>query len=261
MTKVLFILSAIIMAISCYFAQLNGKNFAAAREEKAAIHRKIKTELGVLTEAVDQVNQAITSVKGVQGQVDIEGEKLKSTKLKVAQLDGDTKRTTDEFAKKKGELEKLNLDLASLPQGMKPESLTESLNAIRKETAELQTQGEQKAKEAELEGKNVEDARKVLQELVAKVETRKKAFARNSLTARIVAVNADWGFVILDAGEKQGITPDTKLLVTRGTQTIGKLSILSVQGSQTVANVVTETLAHGVSPAPGDSVILENLYQ
>ncbi len=261
MTKVLFILSAIIMAISCYFAQLNGKAFANAREEKAAVHRKIKTELGVLTEAVDKVTQAITSVNGVQKEVDIEGEKLKGANLKIAQVDGDAKRTADEYADKKAQLEKLNLSLAQLPKGMKPESLTESLNTIKKETAELQTQSEQKAKEAEAESKNVEDASKVRDDLIAKVEARKKAFERNSLTARIVAVNSDWGFVVLDAGVKQGITPDTKLIVTRGTQTIGKLSILSVQGGQTVANVLADTLAVGVTPAPGDRVILENLYQ
>ena len=261
MTKVLFILSSIAMAFAIFFAHQNGRAFSDARLAKAAVHRKIKIELGNLTEAVDKVTTAINSVKTAQGEVDIEGEKLKQTNLKIAQIDGESKRTTAEFTDKTKKLEALKTELALLPPGVKVESLTEDMNTIRKENAELQTQAEQKGKEAEAESKNVDDAKKILQDLVAKVEARKKSFERNSLTARIVAVNADWGFVVIDAGEKQGITPDTKLLVTRGTQQIGKLSILSVQGAQTVANVLHDTLAPGLSPAPGDRVILENLYQ
>jgi cell shape-determining protein MreC len=261
MTKVLFILSAIAMAFAAFFAHQNGRAFADARLAKAAVHRKIKTELGNLTEAIDKVTTAINSVKTAQGEVDVEGEKLKQTNLKVAQIEGESKRTMEEYQAKTKKLEALKTELALLPPGVKVESLTEDMNTIRKENAELQTQAEQKGKEADVESKNVEDARKSLQEIVARVEARKKAFERNSLTARIVAVNSDWGFVVIDAGEKQGITPDTKFLVTRGTQTVGKLSILSVQGQKTVANVIADTLAPGLTPAPGDRVILENLYQ
>ncbi|MCA1964148.1 MAG: hypothetical protein LDL31_09420, partial [Prosthecobacter sp.] len=62
-------------------------------------------------------------------------------------------------------------------------------------------------------------------------------------------------------GQNRGITEATKLLVTRGNQTIGKLSIVSVEKERTVANIQFETLANGMSIAPGDRVILENLTQ
>jgi hypothetical protein len=81
------------------------------------------------------------------------------------------------------------------------------------------------------------------------------------MTGKVVAVNSEWGFVVLDVGQKEGITPDTKLLVIRGTSTVGKLSIIDVQGNRTVANILGDTLAQGMSPSPGDRVILENLYQ
>ncbi len=74
-------------------------------------------------------------------------------------------------------------------------------------------------------------------------------------------MNNDWGFVIVNAGQSRGITEATKLLVTRGSQTVGKLSIVSIQGNRTVANILPDTLAEGMTIAPGDRVILENLYQ
>ena len=97
--------------------------------------------------------------------------------------------------------------------------------------------------------------------MVKKIEDRKKSFDRNSLVARVVAVNDAWGFVVIDAGQSSGINEATKLLVTRGNQTVGKLSIVSVQGNRTVANILPETVASGLNVSPGDRVILENLYQ
>jgi hypothetical protein len=94
-----------------------------------------------------------------------------------------------------------------------------------------------------------------------KIESRKKLFDRNSMTATIVAVNNDWGFVVIDGGEDKGITADTKLLVTRGQETIGRLSIVGVDGNKTVANIDQKSIRPGVAVAPGDRVILETLYQ
>jgi Flp pilus assembly protein CpaB len=66
---------------------------------------------------------------------------------------------------------------------------------------------------------------------------------------------------VVDAGQSRGISEATKLLVIRGSQTVGKLSIVAIQGERTVANIIPDTLAAGMSIAPGDRVILEKLYQ
>mgnify|MGYP003386734958 FL=1 len=84
-------------------------------------------------------------------------------------------------------------------------------------------------------------------------------FERNSLQARVVAVNPDWGFVVIDAGKSSGIEQDTKLLITRDRQTVGKVSVISVEGNRTVAGIVPDAIYGGSKIAPGDRVILENL--
>jgi soluble cytochrome b562 len=162
---------------------------------------------------------------------------------------------------KSGKMAELNSKLNSLPAGFNPKTIAEDLNKIKQEIVELQTQAEAKKQEVAAEDKKVDEVKKGLDEIVTRIVSRKKSFDRNSLTARVVAVNNDWGFVVIDAGEKEGITPDTKLLIIRGTATVGKLSILSVDGGRTVANILGDTLAPGMAPAPGDKVILENLFQ
>ena len=86
-------------------------------------------------------------------------------------------------------------------------------------------------------------------------------FAGNSLTSRVLAVNQDWGFVVIDAGKSTGLTQDTKLIVTRGSLTVGKISVMNVEDTRSMATIVPDAVINGMTIMPGDRVILENLLQ
>jgi myosin heavy subunit len=261
MIKVLFILSAVLMAVASFFAYQNGRSLASTREAKAALHRKIKAEQGVVNALVDQINQTIADVARVQGELDVESEKLKAQKLKIAQAEGETKRVQGDLDSNNSKLAELRVQLEKLPPDVKPETLQEDLNRIKQGIAELKAKSEAKQQEVDAENAKVVAVQRAVDNLARKKEERQKAFARNSMSATVVAVNEDWGFVVVNAGEPEGISESTKLIVTRGTQTIGKISILSVSGGRTVANILADTITPGYSIAPGDKVILENLYQ
>lgn len=261
MIKVLFILSAVLMAVAAFFAYQNGRTFAATREQKAAIHKNIKTEQGVVNGIVDAINQTVADVARVQGELDAESERLKAQKLKIAQADGETKRTQGDLDSNNTKLAELRKQLEKLPPDVKPESLQEDLNRIKQGIAELKAKSETKQQEVDAETAKVVAVQRSVDNLARKKEDRQKAFERNSMSATVVAVNDDWGFVVVNAGEPEGISESTKLIVTRGTQTIGKINILSVSGNRTIANILTDTITPGYSIAPGDKVILENLYQ
>lgn len=261
MTKVLFILSFIVMLVASFFAYQNNRAFADVRNAKAATHRSIKTELNAYNQIVADVAKTGGEVKKVQEAADAESERLKAHTVKISQLDNEMKRTLEDTDAKKKKFEDLKAELAKLPADVKPETLAEDLNKLRQSIGELKAQVEAKKKEVDGEQTKIAAAEKDRAEIVRKIEERKKAFDRNSLTARIVAVNNDWGFVVIDAGKSIGITEETKLLVTRGTKTVGKLNIISVEGNRTVANILGDSLVAGMTPAPGDRVILENLMQ
>ena len=261
MTKVLFILSAVLIIVSTFFAHQNGREFAKVRTDVAALNVQVQSALKDANAVVADVDKVGGEINKVKQELEIESEKVKSQKLKIAQADNDTKLVTDKLdaANKKGN--DLRTRLEKLPKDMKPETMVEQINGMKKSTAEYQAQAESKKKEVEAEQAKIVDSRRVLDEIVKKIEDRKKSFDRNSLNARIVAVNSDWGFVVVNAGKTFGITEAAKLLVIRGTQTVGKLSIVSVEGERTVANIIPESISKGINIAPGDQVILENLYQ
>ncbi len=261
MTKVLLILSALVMGASGFLAYQNGRKFKSVREDHFKLNTQLRTEKGALDSAIELVTKANGEIATLQKDIDTEGEKLKQNKLKIASLEADLKRVLDETKAKADRMAELEAKLRELPPGYNPQTLPEQINKLKQEIAEVQAQTEKKKEEVAAAEKKVADAHKALDDILAKIEARKKAFERNSMSGRVVAVNTDWGFVVLDVGAKEGISPDTKLIVIRGTQTVGKVNIIDVSGTRTVASILGETLAPGMSPAPGDRVILENLTQ
>ena len=81
----------------------------------------------------------------------------------------------------------------------------------------------------------------------------------NTFQASVTAVDNRWDFVIIGAGEKSGLTPETKLLVVRGGKLIGKLSIHQLEANRAVADIDPGSVKVGSSLRPGDQVILEKV--
>lgn len=261
MTKVLFILSAVVILVASFFAYQNGREFAAVRTNIAGINASIVNEKKTEKTVVGQVNQLVADIGRTQGELDVEGEKLKAQKNKLAQAESETMRVDEEFnakVKKQQELTKL---LADLPKDVKPETIAEDIARMKKEKLEYEAQAEQKKKDVAAEQEKVAGVQKRLDDVVRKIEERRKNFERNSLTSRVIAVNYDWGFVVIDAGKAAGLTQDTKLIVTRGAQTVGKVSVMSVENNATMASIVPDVVVTGQIIMPGDRVILENLVQ
>ncbi len=261
MTKVLFILSAVVILVASFFAYQNGREFAAVRLSVAGINTNIKTEQAADKIVVGQVNQFVADIGRVQGELDVEAEKLKAQKNKLAQAESETTRTQEELDAKVKKQQELAVKLDKLPKDMKPETIAEDIARMRKEKLEFEAQAEAKKKETTAEEGKIAGVQKRLEDVVRKIEERRKNFDRNSLTARILAVNHDWGFVVIDAGKSTGLTQDTKLIVTRGALTVGKISVMSVEGSRAMAAIVPDAVINGLTIMPGDRVILENLVQ
>lgn len=261
MTKVLFILSAVVILVSCFFAYQNGREFVTVRNAVADNASKINTEVA----AVKKLNTSISVLRGdiarIQGEMDVEAEKLKQHRNKLAQAEADVTRTQQEFDAKDAKQKQLAEELKLLPKDVKLETLSEDINRLKKEKLEFEAQAEAKKKEVTAEEEKVAGIQKRLDDVVHKIEERRKNFERNSLVARVLAVNHEWGFVVIDAGKSTGLTEETKLIVTRGGQVVGKISVMNADNGRSMAAIVPDTVTSGEVIMPGDRVILENLVQ
>ncbi len=71
----------------------------------------------------------------------------------------------------------------------------------------------------------------------------------------VLAVNQAYNFVVLNLGGRQGVEPNSEMLVLRGGAFIGKIRISSVEPATAIGDIITSSLARGVQVQPGDIVV------
>jgi len=74
-----------------------------------------------------------------------------------------------------------------------------------------------------------------------------------SLSGKIVAVNPTWNFVILDLGKNDQMVEGLSMVVYRGEKMIGKVKVVTVDATTSVADLLPGTPAQAIEV--GDQVI------
>ena len=78
---------------------------------------------------------------------------------------------------------------------------------------------------------------------------------RAGVHGTVLAYNQAYNFVVLNLGARNGVEPNSEMLVLRDGTLIGKIRVSSVEPATAIADIMTNSLARGVQVQPGDSVI------
>jgi cell shape-determining protein MreC len=84
---------------------------------------------------------------------------------------------------------------------------------------------------------------------------RPPAGGNPGIRGTVLAVNRAYNFVVLNLGGRQGVEPNSEMLVLRGGSFIGRIRISSVEPATAIGDIITSSLARGVQVQPGDTVI------
>ena len=84
---------------------------------------------------------------------------------------------------------------------------------------------------------------------------REPAPRRTGVRGTVLAVNQAYNFVVLNLGARQGVEPNSEMLVLREGTLIGKIRISTVEPATAIGDMITSSLARGVQAQPGDTVI------
>lgn len=193
------------------------------RNQAAAAVETVKQELKIVERSLADVMAQLKSIEIEQKEIDLA--------IRKQFPDGNIKTADD-----------LKMTLTMLK-----DTLTDKQNEKADKTAQM---------EAAKQAQQVQIAR-VEDEEEYQVERAQK-LSLNSLVATVVAVNREWGFVMVNAGRAHGVEPDSSLLVKRGNLRVGRLRIVSLEDMMTVADVVDENGVSGITVKPGDKVIFES---
>jgi len=209
-------------------------------------------------------------------------EKLKTTEDELVQSKADLEKSKETLRTTEAELTKAKEDLTAATAEL--EQSKTKLADLQKKVDEMTTAPGQdpkemiaamQAKSVELEGKvktlenekaeltttveTLSAQRKDLDSRIASQGTVIDRYQKNIMAkgtrGRVLAVNTGWGFCVLSIGDRQGAAANKVMVVVRGGQSIGRVKIINVESSQSVADIIPSSFVRGTYVQPGDEVI------
>lgn len=224
---------------------------------------------GRITETQNELNQAISDrdlaredLAKAQDDRDQVSARLSETQQQIKRQEAQIANLQQELEKTR--IEKEEIDLAvrrAFPPGSQIQNaaqLQEAMQALKDQLTEDQSRlTDLNAEMQQVQGEMAQAEQKVRELETYQIE-RAKEIALNGLEATVIAVNRNYGFVMVNAGQNLGVKPDSSLLVKRGQDRIARLQIREIEPNVLVADVVAGSLAHGSRVLPGDKVIFEN---
>jgi hypothetical protein len=183
----------------------------------------------------------------------------------LSNLEQSLKRQEATIAKSKEKLEQIAIQQKEIDLVVaKLDGITSVEELIAKEKGLNDTLAEKTAAREEEETKLVASTKmKVnvetqVRDLEKKQIERAKMIALNGLEATVVAVNQNWGFVMVNAGMSLGVSGSSSMLVKRGEELVARLRIVTLAPDMVVCDVVPDSIAKGARVMPGDKVVFEN---
>ena len=254
MSKIFGTLTAVLLAVSGF---VHWKNIEAKKVEDKVYSKSQDLERSTTTELIFQTKrlndaddgrkQNLASASKVEGKLETVTLDLEKAKANVVALEAEFKTKEKEIANADDVLKDLPDPNELVPKVKRMRSqLTVATDAIATEDAKL-------ANLAELD-KNGKARLKGTRELI-KLQSSGKSFP--TMKTRISSIYRNWGFVILAAGDRHGVVPNSILDVVRGGEVIAKLKVTAVEAGRASADIVLDSVSAGTSLRAGDAVVAE----
>jgi len=189
--------------------------------------------------------------------------KATAAEAKAASVEADLTKAQNEKAEIEAKLQASDAQVADLqkriadatvggapgsPEGISPNEMKAQLDDTKKQ---LEAAEQEKAVLAD----KVKEAQDRVSAIEAEKKRRESGINPPGVHGTILAVNQAYNFVVLSMGDRQGVVPNSEMLVMRGGALIGKIRISSVEPTTSIGDIITNSLARGVQVQPGDMVI------
>ena len=256
MAKILLSLSVLFLTLSAVFGVLNtgkARSLREAAQKNEAARQQAERTQGTKEKEIQAREAAIAAATA----------KNAETESKVANAEADLVKSQSEKSELQAKVQESQTQIAELQKridegGGAKELMPDALPMPG--AGDLQTQLEETRKQldsAEREKVLLADrVRTVERGASAREEVKRQTVARRpSLRGTILAVNQAYNFVVLNLGGRQGVEPNSELLVVRDGTPIGRIRVSSVEPATAIGDIITNSLARGVQVQPGDIVI------
>jgi len=252
--RTLISISVVFLVVAAVFGVLNTTKVKTLRSSAAG---------AIATRDAADRRRAVQEkeIKAREAAIAAEKAKVSESKGKMANAEGELVKVQTEKADLQAKLQANETEIANLQKQI-DEAKPASANPGAPSKMELQAQLDDARRQldsAEREKAFVSDKLQSLQARSSQLEEEKKRRAvgagKVGVRGAVLAVNQAYNFVVLNLGARQGVEPNSEMLVLRDGSFIGKIRISSVEPATAIGDIITSTLARGVQVQPGDIVI------
>ncbi len=261
MIKLLFSITAVALLASIVFGIQNRSTFVENREKREVNNNKIDSILNTFeTEETPELTTAHQALYDAEDRLATYTAQKETANEAITRLDGEIAAKQPDLTKVEEELAEAQTQVDSLKSlfpGVNLENLGDVINELKSDVDDVKGELAAKQTEVEIVEKKVAANNATINRYEERQANRLVTIRRNATEGTVTAVNRDWGFVVINVGQRQGVEGDSSLIVKRAGQRIANLNIVEVKPNVTVADIRQKALSGVVQP--GDQVIFQNL--
>lgn len=175
---------------------------------------------------------------------------LSETQSRLSTSQAEVQKLTTEVTSVRRDLESKSAELKTVSDRLsETESTLKSMNdklggrSLESVLASLNESNEQ-VKVLEAEKKVIQDSLAQIQKDLNRLQEldrlREQSKAPIELSGRVVAINKQWNFVVLDVGKDDKLVEGVELTVYRGDSLVGKVRSVSVDATTAIADIMPE---------------------
>ncbi len=254
MAKVLLILGILLALAGAGLGFMNFQKKNELTEELDTTKQNLTQTEGALEETKKELTETASTLETTQEELKTTTEEKEEVETQLATAQQDLDKAKTDLAEK----EKRITELASVEEDLEKEE--QRVKDLTAEVADLTNQvADKDEKIAQLEQDLSERPTQVAaapdggtEGIVIGGTPSGQTTPVATLNGRVEAVNAQWGFVVVDVGEKDGVNSNAKLDVLRGGSKVGQIRIAEVEPTYATADIAEGDVQ------PGDRVVLPN---
>ena len=261
--NIFYILSILLILGGAYYSYDNRNKLIDQQEQTADVRQRrgkvednIKKTEDIRDGLLDDIDKTNKQIAEKEAEIESAKSKLNGLENTLDNLDSELRSIENELAR----YEELQIKVEEALAGAQIssiEEIPEKIEELNKESKDLEdelTNLEIIVERLDQKVIKEQDEKKLTDNRLA---TIKKRVANNDMVATITTVNAEWGFVIINAGsENSNIQSNTELVVRRAGQFLGKLKAAAVSPNQTICDLEDKGIISSIRA--GDKVILKD---
>jgi len=227
---------------------------AATSSSLKSDNLKLKEDKKTASEKIGELNNETAAVKT---QLETLRADIKTKETELAALQQAKQDATAQVAKLKKQIEETTVTVVPAKDPVMEEKLaTLDAELKKKEQAAADEKAKLTQELQQLKAK-VAEAAKATGPGGVKIGSDGKPVAQSARppSGVIVAYNEGWNFVVVNLGDKNGVTPESKLVVFRGGKAIAKLKITEVQPTHSSAGLIYPAGRNLEAVQTGDLVV------